>query len=239
MIGWLDPTFVLLIPPMLLAIYASGKVRSTFRKYSQRRASSGASGADVARDILQRNDVWDVSVEPVEGQLTDHYDPRKKVLRLSEAVYGSRSLAALGVAAHEAGHAVQHARSYVPLKLRQGIWPVASFGTNLGPILAMIGIVMLALSNGKAEWASFIAQAGILLFAGATFFALMTLPVEFNASRRALQTLEASGFVTSAERPHVKKVLDAAALTYLASAFVAIMMLVRFILLFSMVSRRD
>ena len=239
MIGWLDPTFVLLIPPMLLAIYASSKVRSTFAKYAQVPASSGASGAEVARDTLQRNELWNVSVEQVEGQLSDHYDPRKKVLRLSEPVYGSRSLAALGVAAHEAGHAVQHADGYMPLKLRQGIWPVAAFGTNLGPILAIIGIIMLAMTGGAAQWAALIAQAGILLFAGATVFAVMTLPVEFNASRRALRALEASGFVTSAERPHVKKVLDAAALTYLASAFVAIMMLLRFILLFAMVSRRD
>lgn len=234
-----DPTMLLVIPPMLLALYASSKVRSTFAKYSQYRASSGATGADVARGILRASGLQKVSVERVEGKLSDHYDPREGVLRLSDPVYGSGSLAALGVAAHEAGHALQDARGYAPLKLRQGIWPVAAFGSNLGPIVAVVGILLLALTGGTAAWAAMIARVGIAIFAVATFFSVLTLPVEFNASRRALSLLVSEGYIAPSERPHAKKVLDAAALTYLAAAFMAVMMLLRFILLLSMVSRRD
>jgi Zn-dependent membrane protease YugP len=232
-----DWTFLLVIPPMILAFYASHKVRSAFAEYSRYRSSSGATGAEVARAILDQNGLGDVSIEPVEGELSDHYDPRKKVLRLSEPVYNSMSLAALGVAAHESGHAVQDARAYVPLKLRQGIWPVASFGSNLGPILAIVGIMLLFAT--QAGWAKVIAEIGIVIFAVATFFSVLTLPVEYNASRRALVMLEQGGFITAAERPHAKKVLDAAALTYLAAALVSVMMLLRFILLFMGASRRD
>jgi Zn-dependent membrane protease YugP len=234
-----DPTFLLLIPPMLLALYASSKVRSTFAEYARYSSSSGATGADVARGILRASGLEDVPVEQTKGALSDHYDPRKRVLRLSEPVYGSRSLAALGVAAHEAGHAVQDAQDYMPLQLRQGIWPVAAFGSNLGPVLAIIGIILLALTGGTAGWAALIAKLGIVIFAVATFFSVLTLPVELNASRRALSLLTSQGYITPAERPHAKKVLDAAALTYLAAAFMAVMMLLRFILLLSMVSRRD
>jgi len=232
-----DPYMLLVIPPMLLAIYASVKVRSAFAQYSRYRASSGATGAEVAEAMLRENGLSDVRVEATEGELNDHYDPRKKVLRLSEPVYGSSSLAALGVAAHEAGHAVQDAHAYVPLKLRQGFWPVASFGTNLGPILAIIGIVMMAAT--PLSWARVVAEVGIIMFAAATAFTVITLPVEYNASRRALAMLESGGFITATERPHAKKVLDAAALTYLAAALVSVMMLLRFILLFMGASRRD
>ena len=235
----LDPTFLLLIPPMLLALYASTKVRSTFAEYSRYQASSGITGAEVARAILQRSGLGHVAVTHASGRLSDHYDPRAGELRLSEGVHGSASPAALGVAAHEAGHALQDARGYAPLKFRQGIWPVAAFGSNLGPILAIIGIVMLAISGGGAAWAMAVAKVGIVMFAGATVFTVATIPVELNASRRALAVLETSGYITPQERPHVKKVLDAAALTYLAAAFMAVMMLLRFILLLAMVSRRD
>ncbi len=234
-----DPTFLLLIPPMLLAAYATTKVRTTFAHYSGYRASSGATGSQAARAILDRAGLADVDVERVGGSLSDHYDPRKRVLRLSEGVHGSRSLAALGVAAHEAGHALQDARGYVPLKLRQGIWPVAAFGSNLGPVLAMIGIMMLFLTRGQAQWAMLVAQAGVVLFAGATVFTVLTLPVELNASRRALAVLTDSGYITAEERPHVRKVLNAAALTYMAAAFMAVMMLFRFILLLSAFRGRD
>ncbi len=235
---WFDPTMILLIPPMLLAVYASTKVKSTFEKYSRYRASSGATGAEVARRILVSNGVTDVEIEPTEGSLSDHYDPRGHVLRLSRPVYGSSSLAALGVAAHEAGHALQHDRGYAPLKLRQGLYPVAAFGSNLGPILFLIGMVLMFFT-GVSPLAMLAAKAGIFIFAGATVFTVLTLPVEFNASRRALKALESGGFVTPEERGHAKRVLDAAALTYLASAFMAIMMLLRFIFLLSMVSGRD
>ncbi|MFW6457554.1 MAG: zinc metallopeptidase [Planctomycetota bacterium] len=227
-----DPYMLLLIPPMILAYYARSKVQNTFEEYSQRAASAGISGAEAARKILRENGLADVEVERVSGQLNDHYDPRDRTLHLSENVYGSNSLAALGVAAHEAGHALQDKGGYVPLKLRKGIWPVASFGSKLGPIVFFVGLMMMFFSGGGGQIAQLIAQAGIALFAGGAFFAVLTLPVEFNASKRALATLTDQGIVTLQERDHAKKVLDAAALTYVASAFMAMMMLLRFILLF-------
>jgi len=232
-----DWTFLLVIPPMILAFYASHKVRSAFAEYSRYRSSSGATGAEVARSILDQGGLGSVHIEPVEGELSDHYDPRKKTLFLSEPVYDSPSLAALGVAAHESGHAVQDARGYVPLKLRQGIWPAAAFGSNLGPILAIVGIMLMFAT--QMAWAKVIAEIGIVVFSVATFFSVLTLPVEYNASRRALAMLEQGGFITAAERPHAKKVLDAAALTYLAAALVSVMMLLRFIMMFMGASRRD
>jgi Zn-dependent membrane protease YugP len=234
---YLDPYFLLLIPPMLLALYASSKVRSTFEQYSRYRPSSGMTGAQAARGILDANGLFDVKIERINGSLTDHYDPRAGVLRLSEPVYGSSSLAAVGVAAHEAGHALQHARGYVPLRLRQGIWPAAAFGSNLGPIVAIVGIMMLALTH--ASFGMLIAQIGVGIFAVATVFTVLTLPVEMNASRRALAALSEAGYVSGPERGHAKKVLDAAALTYMAAAFMSIMMLLRFILLLSSFSRRN
>ena len=231
-----DPTFLLLLPAILLATYASAKVKAAFAKYSRRRSSSGYTGAQVARAILQRNGLGDIPVEPVEGNLSDHYDPGKGVLKLSEPVYGSPSLAALGVAAHEAGHAVQHASGYLPMKIRQGIFPVAALGNNLGFILFFVGFLLLLLT--PLPFGILIAKAGIVLFAAGTVFTFVTLPVEFNASRRALVALEAGGFVTSAERQDAKKVLDAAALTYVAAAFVAMMMLLRFVLLLAMAQGR-
>jgi Zn-dependent membrane protease YugP len=230
-------TFLLLIPPMLLAMYASSRVRSVFGEYSRYRASSGATGAQAARGILDANGLSNVKIERTGGSLTDHYDPRSGVLRLSEPVYASSSLAALGVAAHEAGHALQHAGGYVPMKLRQGLWPVAAFGSNLGPVLAMVGILILFLSRGA--YGMLIAEAGVGVFAVATVFTVLTLPVELNASRRALAVLVEGGYVSASERSHAKRVLDAAALTYMASAFMAIMMLLRLILLVSSFSRRN
>jgi len=232
MFMFFDPFMLLLIPPLILAFYARSKVQSTFAEYSQRRASSGATGAEAARQLLRSNGLSDVEVEPIKGNLTDHYDPRKRVLRLSEPVYNSNSLAALGVAAHETGHAVQHAAGYVPLKIRSGIYPMAAFGSNLGPILFFIGLVMLFFTGGKGELAKLIAQGGIALFAAGAFFTIVTLPVEFNASRRALAMLVDGGLVSASERDDARKVLSAAALTYVAAAFMAIMMLLRFILLF-------
>lgn len=233
-----DPFMLLLIPPLLLAMYARSKVRNTFSKYSTRRASSGMSGADAARRILERNELTDVDIQQTEGELSDHYDPRDRTLRLSNNVYGSRSLAALGVAAHEAGHAVQDKTGYLPLKFRKGIWPVASFGSNLGPIVFMVGLMLMFFTGGGGEVARLIAQAGILLFSAGAFFTVVTLPVEFNASKRALAMLTEEGIVTDRERQDARKVLNAAALTYVASAFMAIMMLLRFILLFSAVGDR-
>jgi len=227
-----DPFFLLLIPPLILALYARSKVQSTFQKYAQRMAGSGLTADEAARRLLRHNGLEDVKVEPVEGNLSDHYDPRERVLRLSEPVYGSNSLAALGVAAHEAGHAIQDARGYMPLKLRKGLFPVAAFGNNLGPILFIIGVMLLLITGGRGAFAATIAEAGILLFSAGAFFTIVTLPVEFNASRRALAMLTDQGIVSPRERDDAKKVLDAAALTYVAAAFMAVMMLLRFILLF-------
>jgi Zn-dependent membrane protease YugP len=230
-------SMVLLIPPVILAWYARSKVQGTFRKYSQFSSSSGVTGAQAARSILRESGLADVEIERVSGNLTDHYDPRSRTLRLSEPVYGSPSLAALGVAAHEVGHAVQDARGYVPLKLRKGIYPMAAFGNNLGPILFMIGIFLMFLTSGGGAFAQNVALAGIGLFAGGAFFTIVTLPVEFNASRRALALLTGQGIITGPEKEHARRVLNAAALTYVAAAFMAVMMLLRFILLFSALSR--
>jgi Zn-dependent membrane protease YugP len=223
-----DSSFLILLPAIALALYAQWKVRSTFAHYSEQRSGSGYTGAKVAAELLQRAGISDVRIEPVQGALADHYDPRAKVLRLSPEVYGSDSLAALGVAAHETGHALQHRDGYAPLALRSAIVPLASFGTQAALILFMIGIFasMPALMN-----------LGIILFLGYVIFALVTLPVEFNASSRAVQLLQGHGFVLPQEAQGVRAVLNAAALTYVAAAAMAVLQLVRLILLRN--SRRD
>ena len=235
-LGFFDPTMLLLIPPMLLLAYAQMKVKSTFSRYSEQSSSSGATGADIARRILRDNGLDDIPVEQTQGRLTDHYDPSDRVLRLSESTYGSRSLAAVGVAAHEAGHAVQDAQGYTPMKLRQGLAPAASFGNNLGFIIFFVGMLM-SLLMGMVPAGSIVMKTGIGLFALGTFFTVLTLPVEFNASSRALAALEHGGYVTTQEKEQAEEVLNAAALTYVASAFMAAMMLLRLILLFLMASR--
>lgn len=223
-----DSTFVILLPAIALALYAQWKVRSTFARYAEQRSGSGYTGAKVAAELLQRAGIRDVRIEPVEGMLADHYDPRAKVLRLSPEVYDSDSLAALGVAAHETGHAIQHRDGYAPLALRSAIVPLASFGTNAALILFMIGI-----------FASLPAlmDLGIILFLGYVVFALITLPVEFNASSRAVRLLQAHGFVLPQEAQGVRAVLNAAALTYVAAAAMAVLQLIRLIVLRN--SRRD
>jgi hypothetical protein len=227
-----DPFMLLLIPPMLLAMYASSKVKSTFEEYSNYMAGSGMTGSRAARKLLNRNGLQNIRIERAQGNLSDHYDPREKVLRLSDGVYNSPSLAALGVAAHETGHAIQDKNGYLPLKLRKGIYPVAAFGNNLGPILFMVGLVMMLFTGGGGAVAATVAQAGIVLFAGGAFFTIVTLPVEFNASRRALAMLTDQNIISEQEQRHARNVLNAAALTYVAAAFTALMMLLRFILLF-------
>lgn len=217
-----DPTFLLLIPAMLLAGYAQWKVRSTFNRFSQVATASGRTGAEVAAELLRRRGLGGVRIEPVGGMLADHYDPRTKTLRLSPEVYGSNSVAAVGVAAHECGHAFQDAERYAPLVVRNAIVPVASIGTNAALILFMIGMFM---SN---RW---LMDLGILLFTGYIAFALITLPVEFDASRRAVQVLQGEGLVMPREADGVRAVLNAAALTYVAAAAMALMQLLRLIVL--------
>lgn len=217
-----DPTFILLIPAFMLAMYAQMKVQNTYRQYNNVYASSGYTGAQTARRILDMEGLRDVVVEEVRGFLTDHYDPIRKVLRLSPGVYRGRSLAALGVAAHEAGHAIQHAHMYLPLMLRTGIFPVVSVGSWLAFPLFFIGFLFG--SPHLMDW-------GIIIFSSVVLFQVITLPVEFNASSRALRLLVRYGILDERELPHTRKVLNAAALTYLAATAVAIIHLLRLILL--------
>ncbi|HDS03155.1 MAG TPA: zinc metallopeptidase [Firmicutes bacterium] len=216
-----DWTMILLIPAMLLSLYAQYKVKSAFSRYSGVRSAQNMKAEDVARDILMRTEV-DVPVERVRGTLTDHYDPKNKVLRLSEAVYGQTSIAAIAVAAHECGHAVQDARDYFPLKLRNAIVPVSSIGSNLSIPLVLAGLIFSfpALVN-----------IGIILYSAAVFFTVVTLPVEFDASYMALRILKKRSYLSQDELTGAKKVLDAAALTYVAATLAALMNLLRLILI--------
>ena len=211
-----DPIYWLVIGAgALLSLWASMKVKGTFRHFSQFTTRSGMTGADVARSILRDNGIHDVKVEPVQGELTDHYDPRGKVLRLSEPVYGSRSMSAFGVAAHEVGHAIQDAKGYAPLKFRSAWVPVASTGSGI----SMVVIILAALMGGMyaGGLGAVLSIIGVVLFSTITIFTLITLPVEFDASRRALVTLEGGGYTTADELEGARKVLNAAALTYVAA----------------------
>lgn len=214
--------FMLVVPMMLLAMLAQWHVKSTLDKYSRTSNYRGLSGAQVAQMILQENGIYDVGVEGVGGNFTDHYDPADKMVRLSEAVYGSRSLAAVGVAAHETGHAIQHARAYKPLVIRTMAYPLANIGSQVGVPLAIFGLIF--------SW-PFLTHLGIVLYGVAVIFYLITLPVEINASSRALACLGQDRILDMREIEGAKKVLTAAALTYVAAAGVAIANLARLILL--------
>ncbi|MBM7559356.1 zinc metallopeptidase [Marinitoga litoralis] len=226
---WFDPTFIILIPGLILSLIAQASVQGTFSKYSKVISSTGETGAEFARRMLSSLGLYDVRVEAVSGFLTDHYDPRNKVLRLSAATYSSRSVAALGVVAHEVGHAMQHQENYLPLVLRNFSVPFAAIGSNLSWIIFIIGFLF---------YSQPLIQLGILLFSFAVLFTLITLPVEFNASSRAIKTLPLMGMPTS-EVAHVKKVLGAAAMTYVASAAMAILQLLRMVMIAGMFGDRD
>lgn len=213
---------------MIIPIWAQSKVKSAYAKYSQVAASSGMTGAEVARKILNDNGLFDVAVEPVRGQLTDHYDPRQKVVRLSEDNYYGTSVAGAAVAAHEVGHAIQDAEGYAFLRFRHALVPVANLGSNMSFFLIIAGILMSA--GG-------LVLAGIIFMSAAVLFQLVTLPVEFNASNRAMEQMVSVGIIRNNEERETRKVLDAAALTYVAAALVAVMELVRFIMMF--VAMRD
>lgn len=228
-----DPTFIYLIPAMLLVMWAQYRVRSTFEHWSKVHTQGGVTAAEVARAILDRHQITDVRVERVAGHLTDHYDPKAKVLRLSDATFSSTSVAAIGVAAHEAGHAVQHDVAYVPLHMRNLIFPVARIGDMAGPFLVLIGLFF-----GRQTGAVWLMDFGILLFTMAVGFYIITLPVEFNASSRAVEILETGGYMTGPEVAGAKKVLNAAALTYVAAAAASVSQLIRLLFLRNM-SRRD
>ena len=214
-----DWTYILLIPALILSMWAQFRVSSTFSRFSKVRASSGMTATQMAEQLLHAEGVYDVSVERTRGNLTDHYDPKNMVLRLSDSTANSTSVAALGVAAHEAGHVLQHRDGYAPLMLRTAAVPVVNIGSNLSWPLFLVGLIF--------SWEPLL-YAGIALFALAVLFALITLPVEFNASKRALAALEANGYLQPGEEMRgAKKVLSAAAMTYVASAFMAIMQLLR------------
>ncbi|RKD34363.1 zinc metallopeptidase [Thermohalobacter berrensis] len=228
---WFDPTMILLLPAIIFAMYAQGKVTSTFRRYLRVGSRSGYTGAQAARNILDRNGLHDVRIEMIGGNLTDHYDPRSKVLRLSRNVYNGTSIASIGVAAHEAGHAIQHAKGYYPLILRNNIAPIASFSSRFVWFLIFAGLFI----PGIEIFGFNLLHLGILLYLAVIAFHVVTLPVEFNASNRAIAQLEA-GILSREEIRPAKKVLNAAALTYVAATLTAIAQLMRLILISS---RRD
>lgn len=223
--GW-DPTYILVLIGAVICMAASGMVKSTFNKYSRYRSMSGMTGAQAAQRILDAAGIHDVRIQHISGNLTDNYNPSQKTLNLSDAVCNSTSVAAIGVAAHECGHAIQHAKGYVPLSLRSAFVPVA----NIGSTLAWPVIIVGALLNGRSSM--LIIDIGILLFSFAVIFQLLTLPVEFNASRRALVQLEQLGILGTQEVGYTRKVLTAAALTYVAGAASALLQLLRIVLLF-------
>lgn len=226
-----DWTMILVAAGAVLCMLASMHVNTTYTRYSRMAAACGLTGADVARLILERNGVTDVQVQHVSGNLTDHYDPSKQVVNLSDAVYGSRSVAALGVAAHECGHVMQHEEGYTPLQFRTALVPIANFGSNAG-----IWIVLLSLILGLS---STLTTIGIVLFSMGVLFQLVTLPVEFNASHRALVMLEQYGVLGTDENRKARAVLKAGALTYVAAAASSILQLLRLVLLSNRRNRND
>jgi len=220
-----DPTYILVIIGAILCLLASAKVKGTFQKYSRYRSESGMTGAQAAQEMLHRNGIYDVQVLHIRGNLTDHYDPRNKTLSLSDPVYNSTSVAAIGVAAHECGHAIQHQQEYVPLSLRSSLVPVANFGSTMAWPLIILGFLF----NSNTGY--YMILLGIVLFSFSVLFQLVTLPVEFNASHRALVFLRESEMLDPAELKYTRKVLGAAALTYVASAAAIILQLLRLIIL--------
>lgn len=220
----LDSTFILIIIGMVLSLLASLMVKTTFAKYSKVRSLSGLTGAEAAERILRSAGIDDVVIRPISGNLTDHYDPRDKTLKLSETVYNNTSVAAVGVAAHECGHAIQHNRGYVPLRLRGALVPIANFGASVSWPMILLGLFL----GGSQS----LINLGIILFSLAVLFQLVTLPVEFNASRRAVQIVDDTGILSTEEVRQTRKVLSAAALTYVAGAAASILQLLRLVILF-------
>jgi len=216
-------SMILLIPAIILGIYAQFKVKSTYKKFSEGHVASGVTGAQASRRLLDQAGLSDVAVEEIPGQLTDHYDPKARVLRLSEGVSRGDSVAAVGVAAHETGHAIQHANSYVPMQIRSAVVPAASFGSNFGPMIFFMGLIFSSFRP--------LMTIGIVIFTAAVIFQIVTLPVEFDASSRAMKLLQSNGLVIGNEAEGARKVLSAAALTYVAAALMSILMLVRMVLI--------
>lgn len=230
MMFW-DPTYIVVLPAVIFAMIAQFKVNSTFKKYSSVRNVRGYTASEVARKILDDNGLYDIQIEHISGNLTDHYDPSSNVIRLSDSVYGSTSVAAIGVAAHEVGHAVQHAQGYTPIKIRQAIIPITQIGSKLAIPLVIVGMLISFL-----DW---LIPVGIFLYTGVVLFQAVTLPVEFNASGRALRTLDENAILQPDEVKMSKKVLSAAAMTYVAAMFSALLSLLRLIIIASGGRRRN
>ena len=223
---WWDPTYILVAIGAIICLLASARVNMTYNKYAKYRSMSGMTGAQAAERILHSAGIYDVTIRHISGNLTDHYNPTQKTLSLSDSVYNSTSVAAVGVAAHECGHAIQHHKGYMPLTFRSALVPVANFGSALAWPLIIIGLFF------NSQTGSLFITVGILMFSLAVLFQLVTLPVEFNASGRALKCLETNGILGADELGKTKKVLKAAAFTYVASAASAILQLLRLVLLF-------
>lgn len=233
--AWWDPTLLIVLPGFIFSLIAQFKIRSAYRAGSAQTLRYGMTGGAVARRILDSNRLTHVNIETIPGELTDHYDPSAQVLRLSEAVWHGNNVAAVGVAAHEAGHAMQHGKGYLPLRIRSALVPVTRIGAGLAMPLFLIGILFAALMPAMGEWLMFL---GLSLYSLAVIFQLVTLPVEFNASRRAMRCLAGSGTMSKEELKGAKKVLSAAALTYVAGLTVSLLTLLRLLLIASSMTRR-
>lgn len=235
---YFDPTYLVIVPALIFSLWASARVNSTFNKYSRVASRNGITGAQAARRVLDSHGLYHVQIEYVSGHLSDHYDPTTQTLRLSESVYGNTSTAAIGVACHEAGHAIQHAEEYAPLKLRQAIIPITNIGSRIGIYLFMIGLIISIFAGTGSILGMGMAWAGIALFSFTAIFQLVTLPTEFNASSRALEEIERAGILYADEIPSAKKVLNAAAMTYVAALAVSLTQLLRLLLIISRFSNR-
>ncbi|MGI6715642.1 MAG: zinc metallopeptidase [Eubacteriales bacterium] len=233
---YFDWTYVyFVIPAMLVALFAQIKVQTTYKKYSKVKNFKGITGAEAARRVLDANGLGHVRIEQIPGELTDHYDPKTDVIRLSAAVYNSTSTAAIGVACHEAGHAVQHATDYKPAKIRMAIVPATKIGSTIAMILIPVGIILAAIGY---YYAVSIAYVGLIGYAVIALFQVITLPTEFNASSRAMAAIKDTGMLTAEEQKGARKVLSAAALTYVAALFATVLTLLRFIVIINNVSGR-
>lgn len=222
--------FILLVPAIIFSIVAQIKVKSSYNKYSKVENSLGLTGAEVARRILDSKGLQHIQVVPIRGNLTDNYNPKTDTVSLSEGVYSSRTIAAAGIAAHEVGHAIQHNENYAPVRLRMAMVTATNIGSRLSGILIFAGLILMAISS-LSNWGYFIAIFGVLLFSLSAIFQLVTLPVEFNASKRAMQQAEVTLCASSEDRKGIKKVLSAAAMTYVAALFVALMQVLYYVLL--------
>lgn len=230
--GYFDPTIILVLIGVVISLWAQGRVTSTFSQYSKVRSRTGMTGAEAAKRLLHAQGIYDVTVRQVSGNLTDHFDPRTKTVNLSQSVYNATSVAAIGVAAHECGHAMQYDEGYAPLRFRSALVPAANFGSKISWPMILLGVMFGGLGSP-------LVQIGILMFTLAVLFQLVTLPVEFNASRRAVKLLDSQGILVGEEVSGTKKVLSAAALTYVAAAATSILQLLRLIILYGGRRRDD